>query len=132
MKAEVRLASPTDVAKASEFIHNTPNNLLDPGIVDYPSLRVLAVDVNEDPKVFAPIHPVLVVESLAHSPGITPRENAYALRKLQDALEATAKVYGISEIWWMCADPTLIELAARHGYEEVKTKVLRKKVTPNV
>jgi hypothetical protein len=132
MKAEVRLANESDAPIASEFLSTTPDNLLDPGITTYPSLRVLAVDINGTPAVYVPFHPVLVVESLGHKPGISPRENAYALKKLNDALEETARVYGISEIMWMCADDSLIEIASHHGYEVVKTKVLRKKVTPNV
>src|SRR4051812_4533323 len=102
MKAEVRLAQPEDAALASEWLQGTSDNLLDPSIVNYPSLRVFVADVNDSPSVFAPFHPVLVVESLGHRPDITPKENAYSIRKLQDALEKTAKAYGISEIWWMC------------------------------
>lgn len=132
MKAEVRLASEKDVPTLSEWAYSTKNNLLDPKIAEYPNLRVLAADVNGEPALYVPFHPVMIVESLAIRPGSTPKENAYALRKIQDALEKFANVYGMAEIWWQCADDSLIKLAEHHGYEVVTTKVLRKKVTPCV
>lgn len=130
MKVDVRLAEEKDAPLASEWLVSTPSNLLDPDIASYPSLRTLAVDIKGEPALYVPFHPVLVVESLGHKPGITPRENAYALRKVQDALEVVATKYGIAEVWWNCSDPTLIELAKRHGYEVLTTAVtLRKKVS---
>jgi hypothetical protein len=131
LKVEVRLATEKDAEKFVEWEAVTTDNLWDPTIAGYPNLRTLAVDIDGEPAVYVPFHPVFVVESLGHKPGITPRENAYALRKVQNALEDLARQYGIAECWWMCADASLMEFVKRHGYEVVQTHVLRKKVSPN-
>lgn len=128
MKITIRQAEPKDGPKFVEFATNTADNLFDPDIVNYPSLQTLAVDKDGETISYVPFHPVIVVESLAHKPGITPRENAVGLRRAQDTIEEIAKKYGIAEIWWECADPRLIEFAQRHGYRAVTTTVLRKKV----
>lgn len=129
MKTEIRLAEEKDVPQFLEWSANTPNNLFDPGIANYPNLRVFAADQNDKPVLYVPFHPVMVVESLAHKPDITTKENARALRKVQDELEALAKVYGIAEVWWQCSDQSLVAFAERHGYEVLKNAVtLRKKV----
>lgn len=134
MATTVTLATDQDAEKASAFMCNTPDNLLDPDVVQYPSLRTLKVEIAGEPVLFAPFHPVFCVESLAHKPNIRPRENAYALRKLQDALDELAKAYGIKEIYWMCKDKTLIDFVcpkdnpSKYGYEVVPFAVLRKKV----
>jgi hypothetical protein len=128
MKTEVRLAQPSEAEQFLAWMNNTPKNMFDPDIANYPSLRTMAVDVNDAPVLYVPFHPVLCVESLAHKPDIEPKENAYALRKVQNTLESLAKTYGMSEIFWMCQDESLIKFAERHGYSVIKSTVLRKKV----
>lgn len=131
MKTTVRLANESDAQNFVEWQESTELNLFDPTIATYPSLRTLAVDIDGAPVSYVPFHPVIAVESIGHKPNLSPRENAYALRKIQNALEELARTYGMAEIWWQCADPTLIELAKRHGYEVLSSAVtLRKKVTP--
>lgn len=128
MKITIRLAEEKDAEKFVEWSRSTPNNLFDPAISTYPSLITLAADKGDETISYVPFHPVVVIESIAHKPDITPRENAVVFRKAQDAIEALAKQKGIAECWWMCADESLIKFAQRHGYEVVKTTVLRKKV----
>lgn len=130
MKTTVRIAEEKDAEQLVTWLLNTPQNMFDPDIASYPSLRTLAVDQDDKTVVYAPFHPVFAVESLAHKPDITPKENAIALRKVQDALEELARVYGIREIYWMCRDENLVKFAERHGYEVLKCAVLRKKVDP--
>lgn len=128
MQTSVTLAAQEDAPELVDWITSTPNNMLDPGIANYPSLRTLKVSVGDKSSMYMPFHPVFCVESLAHRPDIKPRENAYALRKAQDVLEQMARSYGISEILWMCKDESLIQFAGRHGYEVLTCHVLRKKV----
>jgi hypothetical protein len=131
MKVTVRLAEEKDVEQFLDWSKNTPNNLFDPKIANYPSLRTLAVDVNGEPADFIPFHPCMVVESIAHRPGISPRLHALVLARAQQALEKLAQSYQMAEVWWMCADESLIKAAQARGYEVVQTTVLRKKVTPH-
>ena len=129
LKTTVRLAGAEDAPKAAEWMLSTPLNMFDPAIAKYPSLRTLAVDINDEPALYVPFHPVLVVESLAHAADVNPRRNAYALLQVQKALDEIARTYGMSELYWMCQDESLINLAVRHGdYKPVKSTVLRKKV----
>ena len=128
MKISCRFAEPAEATQFIEWMTSTNNNLFDPSIVKYPSLRTVVVEKDGEPQTYVPFHPVLVLESLAQRPGLTPRENAVGLRRLQDTIESTAKQYGMAEVWWMCADKDLIHFAQQHGYEVIKTAVLRKKV----
>ena len=128
MKVFVEAAVPEDAEEFCRWMASTPLNLFDPGIATYPGLRTLKATINGGAAVYCPVHPVLCVESLAHRPDITPRQNAYALSKIQEALEKLAGSYGIREILWMCADESLIRLAKSRGYEEITVKVLRKKL----
>ena len=130
MKVTCRLAEEKDAPLCAEWLQSTPKNLLDPDIAKYRNLRTLAIE-EEEPVLFVPSHPVLLVESLAHKPGISPMQNARALRKAQDVLEAMARHYGMAEIYWQCADETLIKFAERHGYTVITTKFLKKKVSPD-
>lgn len=129
MKTQVSLASPEDAAQASEWLLNTPDNLLDPAVISYPNLRTLKVEVDGESVLYVPFHPVFCLESLGVKPGVSPRKLAYALRKAQDALEELAKAYGISEIMWACKDPSTINFSRRHGYSPMPGEVLRKKVS---
>jgi hypothetical protein len=129
LKTEVRLADAKDVPQFVEWIANTPNNLFDPDIARYKNLRTLAVEQDGKPVLYVPTHPVLMLESLAHSPDLSPKENARAIKAAHDALLDIAKAYGMAEIVWGCEDQSLINLAVRRGYEVLPYKVLRMKVS---
>lgn len=128
MKSLVRLATQEDVPTYLEYTRTTPDNLFDPDISGYPSLRTLAVEVNGRPSLYAPFHPVIVIESLAHRPNTTARENALCIYRADKVIEDHARHYGIAEVHWQCADSSLIETAQRYGYTLVKTAVLKKKI----
>jgi hypothetical protein len=128
MKASVSLATPSDAEQFTDWQMSTADNLFDPAIATYPSLRTLRVDIEKEPVLFCPFHPVFVVESLAHRPGVTKITTVRALLCIQDILETLAKKYGIAEIWWMGGDEKFNAHAQKYGYELVTTAVLRKKV----
>lgn len=129
MKTQVSLASPEDADQAAEWLLNTPDNLLDPAVITYPNLRTLRVDVDGEPVLYVPFHPVFCLESLGVKPGVSPRKLAYALRKAQDALEELARAYGIKEIVQACKEPTTLAFSQRHGYSQMPGVTLRKKVS---
>lgn len=128
MKISLRAAEPKDAPQYLAWCRSTKNNLFDPGIVQYPSLLTIAIDRDAETIAYVPFHPVVVIESLAHKPDVSPRENAIGMIKAEAEILRIARAKGIAECWWMCADESLVEFALNHGYEEVKTKVLRKKV----
>jgi hypothetical protein len=124
----VRLATEADIPKLSEYIRNTPNNLLDPDIVKYPTLRVLVVEADGEPIIFFPFHVVFQGESLAIKPGIDKKLLAYGFRKLDTACRALAKPYGIKEMFFQCFDESFTKFAERHGWVKVIHSYLRTKV----
>lgn len=132
MKVTVRLAEAKDAVQFVDWENQTENNGFDPNIVTYPSLRTLVSEIDGEPALYTPFHPVMVVESLGHRPGISPRHNAISIYRADQAIEKLARHYNMAEIWWMCSDATLIKAAQARGYEVVKTAVLRKKVSPHV
>lgn len=128
-KPLVRLADESDAKQLAEWIQQTPNNCFDPDIAKYPSFRGLAVNRNNKTRLYVPFHPVIAVESLAHDPTISAKENAICLAAAQRALDEIAVKHGIAEIWWQCRDESLIKLASKHGYEVLKdSTTLRKKL----
>lgn len=129
MKVTVRLATEKDAEEFLKWESTTPKNLFDPAIAQYPSLRTLVSEIDGEPALYTPFHPVIVVESLGHRPGLSPRHNAIAIYRADQAIEQLARDYKMAEIWWMCADETLIKAAQARGYEVVQTKVLRKRVS---
>lgn len=131
MKVTVRIAEEKDAEQFVEWEQRTENNGFDPTIAQYPSLRTLVSEIDGEPALYTPFHPVIVVESLGHRPGITPRQNAISIYRADQAIEQLARSYGMAEVWWMCSDESLIKAAQSRGYEVVKTTVLRKKVTPH-
>lgn len=153
MKVTVRLAEEKDTEQFVAWEYATENNGFGSGIVKYPSLRTLVSEIDGEPALYMPFHPVIVVESLGHRPGISTRQNAIAIFRADQVVEEVARKYSMAEVWWLCSDPTLIKAAQARGYEVLINKpnliaeereeiisralelgvalTLRKKVTPN-
>lgn len=72
---------------------------------------------------------VLILESLAPMPGLSPRKEALALARLGKAIDSIAAQTGHSEVWFLCKDARVADLCKRHGYEEVSTlRLFRSKI----
>lgn len=127
----VRLAEEKDAALFAEWVLNTPLNLFQPnaGLDTYPSLKTFVVERGGRPVLFAPMHPVLMVESLAHAPNVSRYDNAMALAELQSQMDRLARQYKLAEIWWGCKDESLIKYATgRAHYERIEFPMLKKVV----
>jgi hypothetical protein len=124
----VRLASEKDAAQLVQWLTNTPDNLFDPDILSYPTLRVLVVEKDGEPLVYFPFHVVLQGESLATRPGASKKDLAYGFRLLDNAFVELAKPYGIRELFTQCADESFSSFATRHTWKSVVNKYLRRKV----
>ena len=108
-----------------EWVNKTPGNLYDPGILNYPTLRVLT-SYNGEPGAFLPMQQALFLESLAVK---EPRiENAQAFRDLVKGAEQHASSLLIREIYFGCRDESVLKIALNHGFEEVPFKVVRMKL----
>lgn len=108
-----------------KWVNKTPGNLYDPGILNYPTLRVLT-SYNGEPVAFLPMQQALFLESLAVK---EPRiENAQAFRDLVKGAEQHASSLGIRELYFLCRDERVISIAENHGFERVPYPLTRMKL----
>ncbi len=104
-------------------------NAFDPSILTYPRTVMLTADDSEGPVLFLPVQPVLMLESLAPRPGLSPRKEALALWKLGECLEQVSRDTGIQEQYFLCKDPRVTEICSKHGWEILEGySILRKKI----
>lgn len=123
---KVRFYNDSDIETFVSWFNSTPNNLHDPAITAYPTLRILcAYDDENGPASYLPTQKVVMLESLAVRPGLRPLEAAAAFRDLVKAAEITASAEGIKELYFPCSDEDVIKVAERHGFEVLPWKVLR-------
>jgi hypothetical protein len=128
-KMTVRDFGPQDAQKYADWLLAIANiNLVDCGVYKYPRIAHLAVDKGDEQVLFNSTHPVLVQEALAPKPGLSPKDEALALRALNDALKDMARTLGFKEIWFECKDKRVIKFACKHGFEVLNFPVLRMKV----
>ena len=103
-------------------------NCFDPDVLSYPRTVMLTADDEQGPVLYLPAQPVLMLESLAPKPELSPRKEALALYKLGQLLEQVSADTGIKETYFLCKDARVTELCARHGFEKMEGySVLKKK-----
>jgi hypothetical protein len=106
-------------------------NCFDPDVIGYPRSIMLAADDNEGPLLYLPVQPVLMLESLAPRPDVSPRKEAMALWKMGEMLEGISKDTGIQEQYFMCKDDRVADICSKHGFEEMKGyRLMKKKIKP--
>lgn len=119
----------SDIPAFIEFMRNSADiNLFDPSIMNSPTTDVLCAFGETGPLMFTPRQRVVCVESLAPRPGLSPREEALALRETMKVIVYDAQKEGIGEVMFACTDERVIEFAKNNGFEEVPYKFLRLKV----
>jgi len=124
---KVRYIGPADTAKFIEWINNTPANLYDKDVLQYPTLQVL-VSYGTDEVAFLPMQQVLMLESLAVKQGASPMETAQAFRDLVKGAELHASGKGIKELWFTCRDEGVLKVAEGHGFERMEFPIVRMKL----
>jgi len=117
----VRPLEPSDLPKLQEWMTRIASeNLFDPDVLSYPHTVVLVAHDGE-PLLYMPVQLTATLESLAPRPGATPREMAEALKQMVKAVAFLSHGKGIKEVYFVCKDPDVVELAKRHGFEEMPT-----------
>jgi hypothetical protein len=125
MKLSVRAAEfharQSDRDLFTKWAFGTDNNLFDPKVTFYPTTNVLAVEKEQDggalePIFFAPFQAVVMLESLAPSPGLSPREMAAALSKFHEGIVNVCLNLRIREIFFVCADDTITDFVLNHPF----------------
>src|SRR5947208_2865916 len=116
MSTTVQLATPADAEQFTQWLGSTPHNGLDPSIATYPSLQTLKISMGGEPVLYVPAHVGLIIESVAARPGITPRQYIESLLVAEQATEALARHYQLSEIHTSSNYRPMQRTLARHGY----------------
>lgn len=130
-KITVRLAEAKDAANYANWLaagRERDNNLCDPDAYQYPSIVNLVVEKNGEPGLMTSFHPVIALESIAHPPEFSSLDSARMLQAMFEEVKAVAKAYGMAEIMFMCADPTMIKFIEKRGFERLTHPVFRYKV----
>lgn len=123
---KLRFAQMEDAAQIVEWINANPKNEFDPGILKYPTLRVLcSYEDPGRPVCYLPFHRVFMLESVAQDPLATKLTVAQAVRDFTKAVELVSSAEGIHEIYFLGGADGMGELAASNGYEELPYKVYR-------
>ena len=122
--------SPEDAKRFSEWVWAMRGlNMFDPSVISYPRTVMLRASNEADPLLFVPLQSVLMFDSIAPKPGLSPRQEALCLRRIDQKVESLAKDSQHREVYFICRDDRVADLCARHGYEEIKdVRILRKKI----
>jgi|SRR5579871_2124398 len=123
----VRPAEPKDAQQFVEWAnHSKEINLFDPDVMTYPTTVTLLAHTDE-PLMYMPFQAAVVMESLAPRPGLSPLEEALALREITKHVVHLGRVGGFREAYFICKDERVVEFAKKHGFEEIPHKVMRLK-----
>jgi hypothetical protein len=121
----VRFANQADAPQFSEWVTAAREiNLFDPAVMDYPTTRTLVAH-NGEPLLYMPVQQVLMMESLAPKPGLTPIEEGLALREITKAVALLGSQASIRESYFLCKDERVVKFGAAHGYELLPWKTMR-------
>ena len=106
-------------------------NMFDKDVLTYPRTVMLRARNEEGNQLFVPLQSVLMYDSIAPRPGLSPMAEARALSKIGEVVDQAAQHSGTREVYFFCRDDRVADLCARHGYEEIQNvRVLRKKINP--
>jgi hypothetical protein len=128
-KFQGRTAEPKDAAKYVEWLKAASDkNLFEPEVYDEPTCNTITIEKDGEPVLMNSFRLVLVQEALAPKPGISPMDEARALKELFDGIKRVARATGIREINFQCIDPTLEKFILRHGFTKSEVPVYKFKV----
>lgn len=104
-------------------------NCFDKDIVGYPRTIMLTAEDKDGPILYLPVQPVLMLESLAPRPEVSPRKEALALWKLGEMLDGISQAVGMQEQYFLCKDDRVADICSKHGFQElIGYRLLKKKV----
>lgn len=103
-------------------------NLVDTGVYSYPTCNTVVVEKNNEPVLMNSFHAVIMMEALAPKPGVSPKDEAIALRELYEAIKRIADATGVREIWFVCKDEGLNKFVQKHGFEQVNVAMFKMKL----
>jgi hypothetical protein len=128
-KFQSRTAEPKDAEKYVEWLKAASDkNLFEPEVYSDPTCNTVTVEKDGEPVLMNSFRLVLVQEALAPKPGLSPMDEARALKELFDGIKRVARATGIREINFQCIDPTLEKFILRHGFTKSEVPVYKFKL----
>lgn len=125
----VRGAEPRDAKNYADWLQAAEDiNLVDRGVYSYPTTNTVVVEKDGEPVLMNSFQAVLVMEALAPKPGISPMDEARALKELFAGIKRVAEATGVKEIMFACKDSRVIKFVEKHGGEVLSVPVLRFKL----
>lgn len=124
---KIRFAEPTDAKLCAEWSVSTKHNGFNREVAES-SVITWVIEDDNGPVLFVPAHPVLVIESAAARPDITPRQYIEALLEAKRETEATARQLSMREVHTSSAYQPMIRTLHRHGYVNIPGTALRKRI----
>lgn len=105
-------------------------NCFDPEVLSYPRSCMTMAEDGDGATLYIPIQPVLMFESIAPRPGISPKREALSLWRIGQKLEEVSRDTGLMEQYFLCKDNRVAEICKQHGFTEMEGyRILKKKVT---
>ena len=126
---------PAEIAQLDARLKDTPDNLFDVDILQYPDKVKFYCARAEKPLVFLPIQNVLMLESLGVEPGTSGLDVAKAIEVLIKFTVGKALDMGYNELYFVVKDANVARYAERHGFElmmhdpEIKCYLFRMKLS---
>ncbi len=93
---------------------------LDIPVLGYPRACMARAKSGDDTVMMVPFHPVITYEPLSYSPDLSPRMRALCLARIFGEVEKAMQETGHREQFFLTADDSVADAAARHGWTEVK------------
>jgi hypothetical protein len=120
----------TAIAKFVDWVWQMRHlNLFDKDVLTYPRTVMCRAGNEDDDLLFVPVQSVLMFDSLAPKPGLTPRQEAMCLWRVGEAVDEIAKQTGHREVYFFCSDDRVADICSRHGFKEIKgVRLMRKKL----
>jgi hypothetical protein len=128
----VRPAEPKDAAPYAAWLRAAAAiNLVDAGVYSYPTCNTLVVEKDEAPVLINSFQAAIVMEALAPKPGLSPMDEARALKVLFDGVTRVAQASGVREVLFGCSDVRVENFVTRHGWEKLNFPMFRAKIEAN-
>jgi hypothetical protein len=128
-KFQGRTAEPKDAQNYFDWLKAASGiNLVETEVYTEPTCNTITIEKDGEPVLMNSFRLVLVQEALAPKPGLSPMDEARALKELFDGIKRVARATGIKEINFQCIDPTLEKFILRHGFTKSEVPVYKFKV----
>jgi len=107
-------------------------NLFVPEVMSYPRTVVCKASAGDEALAYIPLQSVLMYDSIAPKPGLSPRQEAMSLWRIGEAVDKAAQDSKHREVYFFCKDDRVADICSDHGFEEIRGVRLLRRRLPEV